>query len=127
LGKRLLIVDIDTRAPTGANQILNPDKKIDWDALELSGAGYVSHAISNHYMYAMIHGYDYKYYQAHEMMDHFATWIRPHVFKELLPDYDFVVSMDADAILSHLEVPLEWMFNRWGIVRPSRFSVTRIR
>jgi hypothetical protein len=41
--KRLLIVDIDTRVPKGDNQILNPDKKIDWDALELSGAGFVSH------------------------------------------------------------------------------------
>ena len=25
--------------------------------------------------------------------------------------------MDADVTVSHLEVPLEWMFNRWGITR----------
>lgn len=82
----------------------------------MSGAGLVSGGISNHYLYAMIHGYDYKFYHALDMPDHHATWIKPHIFKELLPDYEFVVFMDADAIVSHLEVPLEWMFNRWGIV-----------
>jgi hypothetical protein len=115
--QRLLVVDVDTRSPTGDNQILNPDRKINWHDLEMKGPGFVSQAISNHYLYAMVHGYDYKYYQAQEMPEHFATWIRPHVFQELLPDYDFIVAMDADAIITHLEVPFEWMFNRWGIVR----------
>ncbi|KAF1843233.1 uncharacterized protein K460DRAFT_407596 [Cucurbitaria berberidis CBS 394.84] len=122
-GKRLLIVDIDTRVPTGDNQILNPDKKINWDDLQMDGAGYVSNAISNHYLYAMIHGYDYKYYQALSMPDHYATWIRPHIFKELLPDYDFVVAMDADAVVSHLEVPLEWLFNRWNITENTSMAL----
>jgi len=114
LGKRVLIVDIDTRVPNGDNQILNP-VLLDYEHLEPSGGGLVSNAIINHYMYAMIHGYDYKYYQAQHIPDHYDTWIMPHVFRELIPDYDFVVAMDADAIVSHLEVPLEWMFNRWGI------------
>ncbi|KAH7377621.1 hypothetical protein BKA66DRAFT_571945 [Pyrenochaeta sp. MPI-SDFR-AT-0127] len=114
LGKKVLIVDIDTRVPTGENQILNPDV-LDWEHLDMHGGGLVSNAIINHYLYALIHGYDYKFYQAQHMVDHHDTWIMPHVFRELIPDYQFVVAMDADAIIPHLEVPLEWMFNRWGV------------
>lgn len=123
LGNKLLIVDIDTRVPTGDNQILDPGAKLDWESLESSGTGLVSHAIANHYLYAMIHGYEYRYYQALNMPDHYPTWIRPHIFKELLPDYQFVVAMDADVVVSHLEVPLEWMFNRWGIAKHTSMAL----
>ena len=64
---------------------------------------------------AQIHGYDYKFYNAHHMAEHHDTWIKPHVLYELLHSYRFVVFIDADAILQHLEVPIEWLFNRWGI------------
>jgi len=64
----------------------------------------------------MIHGYDYRHYHALDIPNHYSTWIKPHVLKEILPNYEFVVFLDADAVVSHLEVPLEWMFNRWGIV-----------
>jgi hypothetical protein len=43
------------------------------------------------------------------------TWVKPYIFSSLLPHYQFVVFVDADATFSHLEVPLEWMFNRWNI------------
>lgn len=114
LGKKVLIVDIDTRNPTGENELLNPER-IDWETLESKDGGLVSTAMMNHYLYAMIHGYDYKFYHAQEMKDHYNTWISPHVFRELLPDYQFVVAMDADVVVTHLELPLEWLFNRWGI------------
>ena len=122
LGKKVLIVDIDTRVPTDKNQILNP-ALMDWEKLEMQGGGLVSNAILNHYLYAMIHGYDYKFYQAQHMEDLHDTWIMPHVFRELLPNYQFVVAMDADVTLPHLEVPLEWMFNRWGIQRHSSIAM----
>ncbi|KAL5118664.1 hypothetical protein ACEQ8H_003341 [Pleosporales sp. CAS-2024a] len=114
LGKKLLIVDIDTRMPTDSNQILNPEK-LNFERLEMGGGGLVSNAIMHHYLYAMIHGYDYKFYQARSIPGHWDTWIMPHALRELIPDYAFVVAMDADVTLSHMEVPLEWMFNRWGI------------
>ena len=116
LKSKILIVDIDTRIPTGKNEILNPDK-LDWQSLDMSGGQLVSNAVMNHYLYAQIHGYDYKLYSARSIPDHYNTWIMPHVFYELVPEYDFVVAMDADVTVSHLEVPLEWMFNRWGITR----------
>lgn len=81
----------------------------------MHGGGLVSNAILNHQLYAMIHGYDYKFYQARHMEDRHDTWIMPHVFRELVPDYQFVVAMDADVTIPHLDVPLEWMFNRWGV------------
>lgn len=123
LGKKLLIVDIDTRTPTGENQIFNTEKKINWEKLEYRDAGIVTGGISLHYLYAMIHGYDYMHYQALEMEDMHQTWIKPHVFKELLPDYEFVVFFDADSVVSHLEIPLEWMFNRWGITENTMIAM----
>jgi hypothetical protein len=33
----------------------------------------------------------------------------------MLHQYKFVVFIDADAILQHLEVPMEFLFNRWNI------------
>jgi hypothetical protein len=123
LGKKVLIVDIDTRVPTDTNQILNPEP-INFETLNTgSGGGLVSAAILNHYLYALIHGYDYKYYQAHSISNHHDTWIMPHVFRKLIPDYQFVVAMDADALVPHLEVPLEWMFNRWGIHRHTSMAL----
>jgi hypothetical protein len=91
---------------------------IDYEHLDLKaagGGGLVSNAIINHYFYALIHGYDYRFYQAQHIKDHHDTWIMPHVFRELLPDYQFVVAMDADVTISHLDLPLEWLFNRWGV------------
>jgi hypothetical protein len=107
-------VDIDTRVPTGENELLNPER-LDWENLKTEGAGMVSNSIMNHYLYAMVHGYDYKFYQARDMKDLHNTWILPHVLRELIPDYQFVVVMDADVTIPHLDVPFEWMFNRWGI------------
>jgi hypothetical protein len=45
------------------------------------------------------------------------TWVKPHILLELLQSgsYQFVVFVDADSTIQHLELPLEWMFNRWGI------------
>lgn len=123
MGKKVLIVDIDTRVPTAVNQILNADT-LDWEHLDLAvGGGLVSNAIINHYMYALIHGYDYKFYQARHMETVHDTWIMPHALRELLPDYDFVVAMDADVTISHLDVPLEWMFNRWGIKKHTSMAL----
>lgn len=122
LGNKILIVDIDTRVPTGENEILNPER-LDWESLKTAGGGLVSNAIINHYLYAMVHGYDYKFYQARDMKDHHNTWILPHVLRELIPDYQFVIVMDADATIPHFDVPFEWMFNRWGIKKHTSMAL----
>jgi hypothetical protein len=43
------------------------------------------------------------------------TWVKPHVLHALLKSYKFVIFVDADATIQHLELPVEWLFNRWGI------------
>ena len=115
---------MDTPLPTGGNQLFHQDPKLDGGHLEMLSGGLVhSHGISNHYLYAMIHDYDYTNFQALNIPEHNPTWIKPRIIKDLLPDYDFVVFMDANVIVPHLEVPFEWMFNRWGIVRVNQLLI----
>jgi hypothetical protein len=64
---------------------------------------------------AQIHGYDYLFFHARKIEGHWDTWIKPHVFQRLLRDHRFVVFVDADAIIQHPEVPLEFLMNRWNI------------
>ena len=66
---------------------------------------------------AQIHGYDYRFFNAKEMESagYHNTWVKPHVLAGLLESYRFVVFVDADATIQHLELPIEWLFNRWGI------------
>lgn len=64
---------------------------------------------------AQIHGYDYRFVNAREMKGMHNTWVKPHVLHSLLKSYRFVVFLDADTTIQHLELPLEWLFNRWGI------------
>ncbi|KAK4235611.1 hypothetical protein C8A03DRAFT_36534 [Achaetomium macrosporum] len=114
MGKDLLIVEIDTRNPNGENEIFSA-RKLNWEAVTASGSGLLTVSHINHFIYSQIHGYDYKFFHARKMTDHWDTWIKPHALLEVLRDYKFVVFIDADAIIQHLEVPMEFLFNRWNI------------
>ncbi|KAL2131180.1 hypothetical protein VTI74DRAFT_5446 [Chaetomium olivicolor] len=114
MGSEILVVDIDTRNPNGKNEIFNSDK-MNWEAVKASGSGLLTLSHFNHFIYSRIHGYDYKFFNAQKMRGHWNTWIKPHVLLRLLPNYKFVVFIDADAIIQHLEVPMEFLFNRWNI------------
>lgn len=117
LGKEVLILDIDTRIPDGHNQIFNPER-MDWGNLEMEekgGGGLLTVSFLNHFLYSQIHGYDYKFFHASKIDGHYDTWIKPHIIYNLLHQYKFVIFIDADAIIQHLEVPMEFLFNRWGI------------
>lgn len=139
LGKDILIVDIDTRLPSGTNDVFN-GTKMDWEAVQASGSGLLTVSHVNHFFYckpccpdphsvlrghvlccltprreAQIHGYDYKFFHAQPIKDHYNTWIKPHALQAMLRDYKFVVFIDADAIIQHLEVPMEFLFNRWNV------------
>ncbi|KAF2686302.1 hypothetical protein K458DRAFT_210812 [Lentithecium fluviatile CBS 122367] len=122
LGKRVLIVDIDTRVPEGEGEILG-DKVIDWEKHQSVGGGLVSNGIMDHYLFAQIHGYDYKYYHAKHIAGHYDTWILPHILAELLPSYDFVISFDADVTVTRPEVGFEWLFNRWNVTTHTSISL----
>ncbi|KAK4183009.1 hypothetical protein QBC35DRAFT_508937 [Podospora australis] len=115
LGKDVLVIDLDTRKPDGKNEVFNKDK-MDWETVKASGSGLLGVSHVNHFIYSQIHGYDYKFFHAKSMEpSHHNTWIKPHVLQQMIRDYKFVVFIDADAIIQHLEVPLEFLFNRWNI------------
>ncbi|KAF2179505.1 hypothetical protein K469DRAFT_730618 [Zopfia rhizophila CBS 207.26] len=124
LRSQILIIDVDTRRPTNKNQIFNPEK-IDWETLERSRIGLVSKSIINHYFYSQIHGYNDKFFNAIHMHDHGNTWTGPHVINELPRDYCFVIAIDADALIHHMEMPMEWLFNRWNITPNTSIALPR--
>lgn len=52
-----------------------------------------------------------------------VTWILPHILASLLPDYDFVLALDSDVTATQMEVPLEWLFNRWNITSQTSIAM----
>ncbi|KAH7392455.1 hypothetical protein DE146DRAFT_141193 [Phaeosphaeria sp. MPI-PUGE-AT-0046c] len=112
LRKRLLILDIDAQPAKAGRQVLNPST-INFDKFDLAKGGAASRAIMNHYFYALVHGYDYAFFQP--AANETGKWMLPHAIHSKIAQHEFVVAMDPDVAVTHMEVPLEWMFNRWGI------------
>ncbi|KAF1990900.1 hypothetical protein K402DRAFT_417643 [Aulographum hederae CBS 113979] len=110
LGKDLCIVDIDTRPLDGADQLMG-DQPLNWDSFGKLGAG-----MMNHYLYAMIHGYTYKFIRTPPFKDRAPYWTKiPALADTLHTHCKTVISIDADAVFTHLHLPAEWLFNRWQI------------
>lgn len=126
LGKKVLIVDIDTRLANGTNELWSGDGyRLDWDDLEPRGNGILSASQINHYLYAQVHGYDYRFFRANALEGLHNTWVKPHALLEMLGlGYEFVVFLDGDAIINNLEVPLEWLLNRWGVTNQTSIAVS---
>jgi hypothetical protein len=109
LGKRICILDIDNREFTNDGSIFS-DKLPRWDNLGSPAAGFLSH-----YLYAMIHGYSYKFVRAPKYADRAPHWAKVIFTRELLREYDIVVTVDYDAMFTTPQVPIEWMLNYWRI------------
>lgn len=114
LGKNVLVLDLDTR-PLDSKAF--KEGRYNWRALNHVSAGAFSH-----YMYAMIHGYDYKFVQAPNFKDRHATWIKPSAIGNELKKYKWIVFLDADATFRYMHLPIEWLLNYWEI-RPEH-SIT---
>lgn len=63
----------------------------------------------------MIHGYDYHFVRIVKEWDRYPHWSKIAALSDHLHNYDMVVSIDADAVFTHLEIPYEWLLNRWGV------------
>ncbi|GAM33628.1 hypothetical protein TCE0_011f00671 [Talaromyces pinophilus] len=116
LGRKILLLDVDTRALNGEGGMMN--EHIDYHALSPHTAGMLSH-----YLYAMVHGYDYKFIQAPSYTDRHQTWVKVPMIREALKTYDYVVFMDADAIFHYHHLPLEWLFNHWNITEETMLAM----
>jgi hypothetical protein len=108
LGKRILILDLETRPLKSTEQYFKGD--YNWGNLD-----HISGGVFNHYVYAQIHGYDYKFIHASEFRDRHATWIKPSALANHIADYDFIVFLDSDATFRFLHLPIEWLLNYWNI------------
>lgn len=109
LGKRICILDVDTRDLDGDGSIFW-DKLPSWDKLGRPSAGYISH-----YLYSAIHGYSYRFVRAPKYADRAPHWSKVIFTRELLKEYDMVVMLDYDTMFPSPELPLEWLLNYWKI------------
>ncbi|KAF2402927.1 hypothetical protein EJ06DRAFT_473241 [Trichodelitschia bisporula] len=118
LGKRILILDVDTRPLDDANQIFNPT--FSWASM--TG---VSQGMLNHYLYATIHGYSYKFIHTRRYPNASRAdmWTKVSALADTLPHYDAVVMIDADAVFRHLHLPYEWLLNRWRVTRNTSLAM----
>ncbi|EXK34834.1 hypothetical protein FOXG_13781 [Fusarium oxysporum f. sp. lycopersici 4287] len=108
LGKRVVIVDTDTRLDGKTENTMLNECPLDFTTLPGRTGGHL-----NHYIYAMIHGYDYRLVRAADYPNRHGTWVKPAITKEALKTHDFVISLDSDAVFTHLDLPLEWLMNLW--------------
>ncbi|KEY73669.1 hypothetical protein S7711_07716 [Stachybotrys chartarum IBT 7711] len=111
LGKKVLILDVDSRLDTSEGTMLNPDP-LNRDTMKPRSAG-----IMNHMLYALRHGYDYRLVRPPNYTDRHGTWVKVPVVKEALKAYDIVVFLDSDAIFRYINLPLEWLMGHWNITQ----------
>ncbi|KIW01491.1 uncharacterized protein PV09_06971 [Verruconis gallopava] len=118
LGKEICIVDIDTRALDEENHLFN--EWFNWQ--QLDG---VSNGMLNHYIYASIHGYDYRFINPTTWPNGARdnVWTKVPALREILKDYRIVLMIDADAIFRHLHLPFEWLLNRWNFTAETSIAM----
>jgi hypothetical protein len=109
LGKRLCLLDIDGRPFDDENEPWTKEQ-LSWSNVTSSSSG-----ILNHYAYALMHGYDYKYIRTTKPSWGNPVWSKIPAIKSVLGSYDVVVSLDSDTVFTNLHLPYEWLMNRWEI------------
>ncbi|KAG7115273.1 Galactomannan galactosyltransferase 1 like protein [Verticillium longisporum] len=108
LGKDVLILDVDTRVDNKA-RALGPTI-FNKENMTPRAAGML-----NHYIYAQIHGYDYKFIKAPIYPHRHQTWVKVPMIREELKTHKFVVFLDADAIFVQPQLPIEFLLGLWNI------------
>lgn len=116
MGRDILILDLETRSLESTADFNHG--VFDWRKLN-----HVSSGVFSHYIYSLIHGYDYKFIRAHDFEDRHPTWIKPSALAQHIKDYKFIVFLDADATFRFQHLPLEWMFNYWQIEPKHSFTM----
>jgi len=117
LGEKLCIIDLDSRGFHEPGQIF-ADEPMSWAAGKPEPHG-LSLGVLNHWLYAKIHGYKYYYIEIEQFEDRRDSWKKPPVMAEILKDHEVCLYLDSDAIFHHLDLPFEWMMNRWDLHKDS--------
>lgn len=118
LGSEILILDLETRD-------LKSTEEYKKGEFEWKNLNHVSGGVFDHYAYALVHGYDYKFLHANNFEDRHATWIKPSALANHIKDYKFIVFLDADAAFRFMHVPIEWMLNYWDIQPHHSFTMAK--
>ncbi|KAF2655172.1 hypothetical protein K491DRAFT_599445 [Lophiostoma macrostomum CBS 122681] len=110
LGKRVLILDVDSRPLNHEGQILG--KELKWKGIKPLAAGMLSH-----YMYAQVHGYTYKFIHAPSYEDRWGTWTKVPMMLSAIRtrQFDYIVFMDSDVVMHYPHLPIEWLLNYWDV------------
>ncbi|KAJ9669411.1 hypothetical protein H2201_000278 [Coniosporium apollinis] len=117
LRNQVIIIDTDSRPFNGTNELLN-ETRLDWDK-----ADGLSNGVYGHYLYATIHGYDYKFVRTPEFDDRGPCWAKPMAVADLLKSYRFVIFMDSDTVWRFPEIPLEWLLNYWNFTKETSVAM----
>ncbi|KAF7556432.1 hypothetical protein G7Z17_g1406 [Cylindrodendrum hubeiense] len=108
LGKKLLILDVDTRMNDGPGDLMNQNP-LDHKNMTGRTGGWLDHQL-----YAMIHGYDYRLVRAPNYEGRHGTWVKVPMIKEALKTHEIVVFLDADAVFMYKHMPFEWLMSMWN-------------
>ncbi|KAJ3483461.1 hypothetical protein NLG97_g7300 [Lecanicillium saksenae] len=118
LGKRVLVLDIDSRPMTNAGGGVFHKAALKWQGLDPMAAGILSH-----HLYAKIHGYDYQFIRAPKYADRGETWPKVPMLKKALESHEIVVFLDQDAMFHYPTLPLEWLLNYWNHTAETRLML----
>ncbi|KAF2663368.1 hypothetical protein BT63DRAFT_484434 [Microthyrium microscopicum] len=117
IGHRLCIIDFDTKP------LDYPNEAFSWTRLDYSAMGGMSPGIFNHYLYAMIHGYTYHYIRTSPLEGRAESWGRVAGMASSLFSCDVIVALDPDYVFQYLDVPYEWLMNRWNITKDTAVAM----
>lgn len=119
LGKKVLILDVDSRFDDTEGTLFN-GSTLHREGIEDRSAGRLGHMI-----YAMVHGYDYRFVRAPDWPGRYGTWTKVPILKEAVRQYDTVVFFDADAWFVHMDLPLEWLMNYWKVTKDTSITLAK--
>jgi hypothetical protein len=119
LGRKVLIIDVDSRLDLDTGAILNPDPPVK-ETMKGRTAG-----ILNHLMYALVHGYDYRLIRAPQFTDRHGTWVKVPAMRKALEKHDFVIFLDSDAIFENVALPVEWLMGLWNITDDTILAIAK--
>ncbi|KAF2084147.1 hypothetical protein K490DRAFT_8281, partial [Saccharata proteae CBS 121410] len=120
LGSRLCILDFDSRPLSGPNELFSPLHHISYPAAAPDSLGL---GILNHGLYALVHGYRHFFVRTGVREGRGPSWAKPGVIKDTTSGCEVVIFLDSDAIFRHLELPAEWLLNRWGVTRDTKLAM----
>jgi hypothetical protein len=109
MGKQICILDVDTRPMDAQGELFNETAPT-WENLHRLAGGILSH-----YLYALIHGYDYKFIRSPDYKDRQGGWTKVVMTQEMMKTHEIVLMIDSDAEFRNPELPLEWLMNYWQI------------